>query len=82
MEQIKKLLSFLRKNIVLRYGAPHSVITDHRKCFIADFTQIILTQLEVTHFFLTSNHRQTNGLGKERVEELRSREEERESVRF
>ena len=53
---------FFVRNIVLRHGAPHTVITDRGKCFIADFTQRVLNLLDVTHYRTTSYHPQTNGL--------------------
>ena len=53
---------FFVRNIVLRHGAPHTVITDRGKCFIAEFTQRVLNLLDVTHYRTTSYHPQTNGL--------------------
>ena len=53
---------FFVKNIVLRHGAPNSIITDRGKCFIAEFTKRILDLLDVTHYKTTSYHPQTNGL--------------------
>ena len=48
--------------MVLRHGAPRSLITDQGKCFVAEFTQRILAALEVEHKMTTSYHPQTNGL--------------------
>ena len=36
---------FFVYNVVLRHGAPRSLITDQGKCFVAQFTQRILAAL-------------------------------------
>jgi hypothetical protein len=53
---------FFVEEIVLRHGAPESVVTDCGKCFIADFTKQVMRLMEVDHRTTTPYHPQANGL--------------------
>ena len=50
---------FFVEDIMLRHGAPESVVTD---CGIADFTKEIMRLMEVDHRTTTPYHPQANGL--------------------
>ena len=53
---------FSANKIVLRHGAPNSIVSDHGKCFVAELTQEVLKLQETNHLTPTSYHPQTNGL--------------------
>ena len=54
--------AFFVTNLVLRHGAPKSIISDRRKCFVFELNQKILKLLDTEHLTTTSYHPQTNGL--------------------
>ena len=58
----KETANFFVKQIVLRHGAPDSIISDRGKCFIAELMQDVLELLGTQHQTTTSYHPQTNGL--------------------
>jgi cytidine deaminase len=53
---------FFVEDIVLRHGAPESVVTDCGKCFVAEFTKEVMRLMEVDHRTTTLYHPQANGI--------------------
>ncbi|KZS20397.1 Uncharacterized protein APZ42_012914 [Daphnia magna] len=49
-------------DVVVRHGAPESIVTDCGKCFMVEFTQSIMAALAVNHRASTPYHPQSNGL--------------------
>jgi hypothetical protein len=54
--------TFFVEQIVLRHGAPESIISDQGKCFIATLTQAVMKNLGTNHKTTSSYHSQANGL--------------------
>ncbi|KZS10102.1 Uncharacterized protein APZ42_025511 [Daphnia magna] len=54
--------TYFVEQIVLRHGAPKSIISDQGKCFIAGLTQEVLKNLGTTQKTTSSYHPQANGL--------------------
>jgi hypothetical protein len=52
---------FIVDKIVLRHGAPESIITDRGKCFLAGITQDVWKKLDINHKTTSGYHPQTNG---------------------
>ena len=50
---------FFVEEIVLRHGAPKSVVTDCGKCFIADFMKGVMRLMEVDHRTTTPSIKQS-----------------------
>ncbi|KAI9560573.1 hypothetical protein GHT06_011521 [Daphnia sinensis] len=57
-----KVATFFVEQIVLRHGAPESIISDQGKCFIAELTQEVMKNLGSNHKTTSSYHPQANGL--------------------
>ena len=53
---------FFVNQILLRHGAPASIISDRGKCFIAELTEKVLEIIGTDHQTTTSYHPQANGL--------------------
>ena len=53
---------FFVNQIVLRHGAPASIVSDRGKCFIVELTQEVLKLLGINHRTTISYHPQANGL--------------------
>ena len=49
------------KNVLLRHSAPQVLITDRGKYFMAEYTEKVLSSLEITHNPTTSYDPQSNG---------------------
>lgn len=58
----REVAEFFVEDVVLRHGAPESMVTDCCKCSIADFTKEIMRLMEVDHRTTTRYHPQANGL--------------------
>ena len=56
----REAAEFFIEDIVLRHGAPESVVSDCGKCFIPDFTKEIMRLMEVDHRTTAPYHPQAN----------------------
>nr|KYP46598.1 Pol polyprotein [Cajanus cajan] len=52
---------FTWKNIIYRFGIPHSLITDNGRQFIAQSFESFLQELNIKHLPTSVEHPQTNG---------------------
>jgi ribonuclease HI len=55
------VLRFFKRNILARFGIPHTVVTDNRTQFTDKKFQEFLINLKVTQHFTSVEHPQTNG---------------------
>nr|KYP50706.1 Retrotransposable element Tf2 [Cajanus cajan] len=57
-ENVRK---FTWKNIVCRFGIPHTIVTDNGRQFIAEEFEVFLQELGIKHLPTSVEHPQTNG---------------------
>nr|KYP50147.1 Pol polyprotein [Cajanus cajan] len=57
-ENVRK---FTWKNIVCRFGIPHTIVTDNGRQFVAGEFEDFLRELGIKHFPTSVEHPQTNG---------------------